>query len=117
MGSAKKEQRGTTPARVAALEAAPGWAGQVDREALWQENLATLCAHVGEHGRLPLKCHPLRLGVWVESQRSAKKAMEAGSASSKMTPLRAAALEAVPGWAWDGRRGGLKRRLPDGVDS
>ena len=93
-----------TPARAAALEGVPGWAWEVDLEALWEEKLAALRAYVAAHGRLPLQGHPSGLGKWVNHQREAKKAADAGKERATMTPEHAAALEAVPGWAWDGRR-------------
>ena len=100
----RNDRGGMPPARVAALEAVPGWAWEVNAEAAWQDNLAALQAYVAAHGRLPPKSHPSRLGKWVESQRTAKKAMEAGrSDRGAMTPQRVATLEAVPGWTWDGR--------------
>ena len=97
----RSKSRVTTPARVAALEAVPGWAWEVDLEAAWQERLAALQAFVAAHGRLPPIRHPSGMGSWIQNQRTAKKAMDAGSASDKMTPQRVAALEAVPGWAWE----------------
>ena len=90
-----------TPARAAALEAVPGWAWEVDAEALWQEKLAALRAHVAAYGRLPLRADAAGLSDWVNNQRRAKKA--GPKCQHKMTPARAAALEAVPGWTWDGR--------------
>jgi hypothetical protein len=91
-----------TTERVAALEAVPGWAWGEGAEASWQQKLASLRAHVAEHGRLPpCKCGP-GLGGWMIIQRTAKKASDAGEPrGNKMTPERAAALEAVPGWAWE----------------
>ncbi len=90
-----------TPARAAALEAVPGWAWEVDLEALWQEKLAALRARLAAHGRLPPWCDASGLGAWVSTQREAKKAMDASrrSRNGTMTPERAAALEGVPGWA------------------
>jgi hypothetical protein len=93
-----------TPARAAALEAVPVWVWAVGAEAAWQEKLAALRAYVGAHGRMPPHDHPSGLGEWVGKQRDAKRAAGAASSSRQMTPDRAAALEAVPGWAWDARR-------------
>ena len=90
-----------TPQRVAALEAVPGWAWDVDFKALWEEKLTALRAYVGAHGRLPPKGNASGLGDWISTQRKAKKAMDAGRRCNKMTPSRAAALEAVPGWTWE----------------
>jgi hypothetical protein len=79
----------------------PGWAWEVDFEAAWQQKLAALRAYIGVHGRLPLRDEASGLGVWIGTQRRAKKA--GPKCRNKMTPARAAALEGVPGWAWDGR--------------
>ena len=100
---AGQQRKGSTmtPARVAALETVPGWAWELDLQALWEEKLAALRAHVAAHGRLPSKSDR-GLGGWVGSQRAAKKAADAGKArTNKMTPERTAALEAVPGWTWE----------------
>ena len=100
--AAGKTRAMMTPARAAALEAVPGWAWEVDQEALWQEKLSALRAYQAERGRLPLRSDPSGLGKWVNTQRRAKKAARAGRpVGERMTPQRAAALEAVPGWAWD----------------
>ena len=97
----RKSSNKMTLERVAALEGVPGWAWAADMEARWQERLGELKAHVAAHGALPPRGHPSGLGEWVDHQRQAKKAMDAGrTGTTKMTPQRAAALEAVPGWAW-----------------
>ena len=73
-------------------------------EAVWQEKIAALRAHVAAHGVPPLQRDAAGLGIWVSNQRQAKKAMDAGRAGKLgrgMTPARATALEAVPGWAWE----------------
>ena len=101
--------RPMTPQRAAALEAVPGWAWEVDAEAVWQERLDALRAHVAEHGRLPPQRHPSGLGSWISEQRRFKRNL--GRTSVAMTPVRAAALEAVPGWAWVGQCGRSKRHL------
>ena len=64
-------------------------------DAAWQQKLAAVRAHVAAHGRLPPQRDAAGLGAWVTTQRHAKKCR------NKMTPARAAALEGVPGWAWD----------------
>jgi hypothetical protein len=104
-----------TPTRVAALEAVPGWAWEVDFEAAWQEKLEVLTAHLAEHGRLPPYRHPSGLGEWARNQRQGKKATDAGrrSKSGTMTPARAAALEAVPGWTWEPRVATWGERLAE----
>jgi ribosomal protein S18 len=102
---AGSESNKMTPARAAALDGVPGWAWEVNFEALWQEKLAALRAYVAAHGRLPLQSDASGLGVWVNSQRQAKKAAEAGRPlGQRMTLQRVAALEAVPGWTWGTRR-------------
>ena len=101
MDAGRRTKHGSmTPSRAAALEAVPGWAWDLDLEALWEERLAALRSYVGACGQLPPKRHPSGLGVWVDNQRRAKNAMDAGRTSKEMTPTRAAALEDVPGWAW-----------------
>jgi hypothetical protein len=73
-------------------------------EAAWQQKLAALRAYVATHGRLPLQRDPWGLGDWVRNQRQGKKALDmnkTGRFLCSMTPARAAALEAVPGWAWE----------------
>ena len=108
----RKCEHKMTPARAAALEAVPGWAWEVDAETAWQERLDALHAYIGAHGRLPLKSHPSGLGVWVNSQRQAKKATDAGrKCRNKMTQERGAALESVPGWAWDEHAAAWQERL------
>jgi hypothetical protein len=89
-----------TPERAALLEGVPGWAWEGERESAWGERLAALRAFVGAHGRLP----PLAdaLGAWARAQRLAKRAAGAGGAGAgRMAPERAAALESIPGWAWE----------------
>ena len=63
-------------------------------DAAWQQKLAALRAHVAAHGRLPPNSDASGLGKWVSEQRRAEK-------GTKMTSERAAALELVPGWAWE----------------
>ena len=101
---AGSDTKAMTAPRAAALEGVPGWTWEVDLEALWQEKLAAVRAYVGAHGRLPPYGDAAGLGAWISAQRLAKKAADGGSKSNKMTPARVAALEAVPGWTWDGRR-------------
>jgi len=103
MDAGRKSNTKMTPARAATLEGVPGWAWEVNAAA-WEEKLAALRAYVGAHGRLPPQRDASSLGEWVNSQRQAKMAMDAGSKNDRMTPARVAALEAVPGWAWDARR-------------
>ncbi len=85
----------------------PGWTWEVDAEAGWEERLAALRAYVAAHGWLPPKDHPSGLGNWVRRQRDTRAA-DVGA----MAPERAAALEAVPGWSWDGRRAAAAPAAP-----
>jgi hypothetical protein len=116
MDAGRKSSRKMTPKRVAALEAVPGWTWEVDLKAAWQAKLEALEAYVAEHGRLPRQGDPSGLGEWIHTQRQGKKAMDAGKTGTVrngMTPERAVALEAVPGWTWGGSRAGAARRARD----
>jgi hypothetical protein len=75
-------------------------------DAAWQQKLVALRAYVAAHGRLPPQRDASDLGAWINSQRRAKRAADAGRRCNQgtMTPARAAALEGVPGWTWDARR-------------
>ena len=109
MDAGEPSKHGTmTPARVAALESVPGWAWEV-KATRWPSKLEALRAHVAAHGRLPQSRRGL--GAWVATQRAAKKAADAGKATT-MTPERAAALEAVPGWTWHVRHAAAEPAAP-----
>ena len=112
-GKAAAARQGMTPARVSALEAVPGWTW-APQAAPWGERLAELKAHVREYGSLP-PSDVSGLGRWMQNQRQAKKAADAGRrVNNKMTPERVAALEAVPCWTWDASR---KRARDDNSSS
>jgi hypothetical protein len=88
-----------SPARLAALEALPGWTW-TPREARWRARLAELRAHVAARGRLPRGAG--ELASWVKLQLYAHSALAAGRRTWRtLSPARRAALEAVPGWTWD----------------
>jgi hypothetical protein len=72
-------------------------------DAAWRQKLAALRAHVAAHGRLPPQSHPSGLGSGISQQRMVKKVAAAGRKSKcgTMAAARAAALEAVSGWAWE----------------
>ena len=112
MDAGRKCKHGVmTPARAAALEGVPGWTWEITARR-WPERLAALRAFVAAHGRLPPQSSQ-ELGLWVATQRADKKAADAGKACGKrMTPERVAALEAVPGWTWDGRRAAAAPAAP-----
>jgi superfamily II DNA or RNA helicase len=91
-----------TPEREAALEAIPGWYWEVDLDAVWMATRDLVLVYVDEHHKLPPQgtngvYRGTHLGSWINTQRSAKK----GTGTSKMTPEREAALEAIPGWYWE----------------
>ena len=95
----KYKNKGTlAPERVAALEAVPGWVWAVRIVATptpWPDQLALLGVFVAEHGRLPARGssgRDAKIGSWVHNQRSRR---------GILPPERVAALEAVPGWAWE----------------
>ena len=69
-------------------------------DAEWKSKLVGLRAHAAAHGRLP-PLHDPGLGGWVCQQRALKRVWDAGWGGSTMTPARVAALEGVPGWAWE----------------
>jgi hypothetical protein len=85
------------PARVAELDAIPGWIWEA-RADQWAESVAALHAFVARegHARVPSN-HvegDLRLGSWVSSRRGDHK-------RGRLDPDHAAELEALPGWTWD----------------
>jgi superfamily II DNA or RNA helicase len=88
---------GLDPARVATLEALPGWTWD-PYEDDWATGLATLRVFVARegHARVPQRHLEgrLRLGAWVTSRR-------AEHAAGRLALARAAELEALPGWTWD----------------
>lgn len=71
--------------------------------ASWDSTYALLVAYVDQHGRIPTKgvrCGGAQLGIWASTQRCARR-----RGSSPLTPERAAALEAIPGWEWEVLKG------------
>jgi hypothetical protein len=90
------------PARAARLEALPGWDWGVQRKPRWEGMFAELqrfCADNG-HARLAqgdVTSDGIRLGRWVHAQRRRYH-------REKLDPVRAARLEALPGWDWGVRR-------------
>jgi superfamily II DNA or RNA helicase len=84
-------------ARVAELEALPGWTWD-PRTEQWAEVLDALRAYVAREGnaRVPFPHveNGLRLGSWVATRR-------ARHAAGRLDPARTAELEALPGWTWD----------------
>lgn len=92
-------------ARVAALEAIPGWVWEPFAEG-WHDNLAALQAFVEREGHARVSAAHLegrlRLGRWVSHQRS-----EYGL--GRLDLSRAAELEAIPGWTWNPPKVGAAR--------
>lgn len=84
--------------RVEGLETVPGWVWEVD-EAEWLAKLEKLKSFVAEHGKLPVKRHPI-VGGWISRQRTEYRKFREGRRSS-MTLGRIATLEVVPGWVWE----------------
>jgi superfamily II DNA or RNA helicase len=83
-------------ARSARLEAQPGWDWERTDDS-WEKALAHLVAFVERtgHSMVP-KAHKEQgfgLGTWVSRQRT--------RGPSKLGPVRAGELEALPGWTWD----------------
>ena len=108
-----KGGRGTaplSPARVAKLEATPGWlwgakigVPLADREAHWDAMLAKVIRCFAERGAWPLASYRdsvdgCRVGSWVSVQRQLYKGNQPGQS---LSPARVAKLEATPGWLWE----------------
>jgi superfamily II DNA or RNA helicase len=85
------------PVRAAELEKVRGWNWDPRTEA-WVTGLAALRGFVARegHARVPSNHveDGLRLGSWVGSRRQDHK-------RGRLSPARAAELEALPGWTWD----------------
>jgi superfamily II DNA or RNA helicase len=85
------------PARVAQLEAIPGWTWD-PRAGDWDANLSALRAFAAREGHArPSRSHVedgLPIGGWVIDQRVRRK-------GGRLDPARVAELEAIPGWSWD----------------
>ncbi len=87
------------PARIAELEAIPGWSWEPTAED-WAAALAALRAMAARDGRLRVpRGHvegDIQLGSWVSSRRAEHR-------RGVLEPARVAELEAIPGWSWDPR--------------
>lgn len=104
--------RQVAAARMAAAdddadEAAASDAGVHAAEAqdIFSARLSALHAFVAQHGQLPLQRERfagIALGKWVSTQRTLYK-------QGTLKPERAAALEAVLGWAWNKKEGWASR--------
>jgi hypothetical protein len=85
------------PARVAALEALPGWSWDPVSDD-WAAAMAVLRAFVARegHARVPQRHveQGIRLGMWVGDRRGERN-------TGHLDPARVAELEALPGWTWD----------------
>lgn len=84
-------------ARVAALQALPGWVWTLTEDQ-WPQGLKSLRAYVGKHGtaRVPLDAVHRRypVGRWVSARRAQYK-------RGTLTPAKISTLQAFPGWVWD----------------
>jgi len=84
--------------RVARLETLPGWTWDQANE-YWDEGYKRLCRFVEQRGtplveRSYVEDDGFRLGDWVKSQRSNRRA---GNLSGERSEL----LESLSGWSWD----------------
>lgn len=91
--------------RQRGLEKLPGWTWTLSED-VWEERCALLekfAAREG-HTRVPQRHveQGIRLGIWVSVQRR-------DALADVMPPERRKRLEALPGWAWDGRAPEPKR--------
>ena len=82
--------------RAAELSALPGW--QWDPlEQRWQRGLSALSKYAAAHGHAQPACSQrfdsYPVGEWVRAQRTAHD-------NGRLSPHRAAKLEALPGWCW-----------------
>lgn len=87
-----------TSERQTALEAIPG--PPRDPDEAWMRSYSLLREYVDEHRELPKRdtiYKGKKLGIWISTQRLAKR----GKGSSKMTKKRQNCLEAIREWVWD----------------
>ena len=77
--------------RKARLDALPWWAWD-PFYAAWSIKFDELVSFYAEHGRIPPRSTPGRIGVWVQTQRIHRATMDA---------KRKARLEALGWWMWD----------------
>ncbi len=86
-------------ARVAALEALPGW-NWAPREGAWERTFEVLRRYVAKHGsaHVPLSkvFNGVHLGSWVQHQRQLHK-------KGRLTRNQSSALEELAGWKWTPR--------------
>jgi hypothetical protein len=97
INSQRMHKNKLTDDKKASLEAIPGWlwkAHEVEDNSSWDERLLDLIIYVGFHNKLPDHTNK-QLSTWVMNQRRCK---------NKLTAEKQAALEAVPGWAWNMRK-------------
>lgn len=83
--------------RRQALSATPGWVWDHDHD-IWSQRRWEMMSWAAAERRWPSPVAPGREGV-LGRWRAAQRASRAG-----MRPDRVAALEAIPGWRWEGRR-------------
>jgi hypothetical protein len=86
-------------------------AARLEASAEWEAQLARLAAYKARHGdcNVPQRwAEDLRLGRWVDSQRTRKKKLDRGEPCHEMTVERAARLEAL-GFAWGGTKASAAR--------
>lgn len=82
-----------------ALEQLPGWSWGATQDETWDRNLAALRAVVAGRGTANIQntllIDGVNVGRWVSRQRATYRA-------GTLTPLRAQALQRLPGWTWCG---------------
>lgn len=91
-------RRTMTAAQQRRLEAVPGWSYELPTRTNWDTALAALESFAGRtgHCRLPRNHHEdgVDLDGWTKRQRASYHC-------GRLSPQRAARLEAVPGWTWN----------------
>ncbi len=83
--------------QTVALEMVPGWEWGRTQSDRWAEGLSHLRSYVAEHGHAAVDTVTVHegfaLGAWVARRRAHYR-------RGALTPARAVALEALPGWTW-----------------
>ena len=110
----KDPRQPLSPARLAKLEATPGWLWEVkaglpeaaELEAHWDAMLAKAAGYFVELGEWPPTRYEdpsdgSRVGRWVFEQRRLRRA----TGDTGLSPARISKLEATPGWRWATKAG------------
>jgi ribosomal protein S18 len=100
--SAKNNPNGgknITKDQITLLESVPGWWWVAPNA--WTPRFELLREFVAEHGRLPLQKEAYKnanLGIWCNTQRSAKNNPNGGK---NITKDQITLMESIPGWLWE----------------